>query len=62
MYRNAESLCCVTETNTVLYRLIIIQKQNQKMRQDLRLSETGGEELNEGSQHVQNCYYKINKF
>ena len=32
------------------------------MRQDLWLSETGVGELNEGSLHVQNSYYKINKF
>ena len=33
------------------------------MRQDLWLSEKKGEEeLNEGSQHVQTSYYKINKF
>ena len=62
MHRNTESLCCVTGTNTVLYRSIIIQKQSQKMRQDLWLSETGEGELNEGSLHVQNSYYKINKF
>ena len=61
MYRNIEPLCCVTGTNAVLQ---VNYNSKTKSENETRfvIIRDGEEELNEGSQHVQTSYYKINKF
>ena len=56
MYRNIESLCCVSGTNSVVDQLYFTNKQvkqTHRKRSDLWLPEVGDEreeELNENSQ------------
>ena len=68
MYRNIESLCCVTGANIVLQVSFTSetnkQKKAQKNKSDMQLLDARHERkggLGEGSQKVQTPSYKINK-
>ena len=41
MYRNTKSLCCILGTNSVVDQLCFKNKQTQRRRSDLWLSERG---------------------
>ena len=43
MYRNTKSLCCILGTNSVVDQLCFKNKQTQRRRSDLWLSERGGD-------------------
>ena len=60
MYRNIDSLCCVTQTNVVLQINYTSKTNTKKKRSDLWLLEAGGSRGYEGCQKIQTPSYKIN--
>ena len=62
MYRNLESLCCVTGTN-IVFQVNYTSKTNSEKDEVCGYQRWGWEEegLDEGGQNVQTSGYKINK-